>query len=53
VDLQPSWSPDGSRIAFTSMRSGQLQIWTMNATGGSLLRVTHTATNEGYPAWSH
>lgn len=53
LDLQPSWSPDGSRIAFTSMRSGQLQIWTMNATGGSLLRVTHTATNEGYPAWSH
>ncbi len=53
LDLQPSWSPDGSRIAFTSMRSGQLQIWTMNAAGGSLLRITHTATTEGYPAWSH
>jgi Tol biopolymer transport system component len=52
-DVQPSWSPDGSRIAFTSDRSGLPQIWTMNATGGNLLRITHTAKNEGYPAWSH
>jgi TolB protein len=52
-DVQPSWSPDGSRIAFTSDRSGLPQIWTMNATGGNLLRITHTAKNEGSPAWSH
>jgi Tol biopolymer transport system component len=52
-DYWPSWSPDGSRIAFTSRRSGTLQIWTMGATGGSPLRLTHTAGTELYPQWSH
>ena len=52
-DLAPTWSPDGSRIAFTSKRSGQFQIWTMNATGGNPLRITHTTAVESYPAWSH
>jgi TolB protein len=52
-DFAPTWSPDGSRIAFTSKRSGQLQVWTMNAAGGELLRITHSATDESYPAWSH
>lgn len=47
-------SRDGSKIAFTSERSGTAQIWTMNsATGGSLLRITHTTTPERYPSWSH
>lgn len=52
-DQWPSWSPDGSRIAFISRRSGTLQIWTMSATGASLLRITHTAGTELYPQWSH
>jgi TolB protein len=54
-DNSPTWSPDGSRIAFTSRRSGLLQIWTMNAaTGGDLTRLTHTtASAELYPQWSH
>ena len=33
ADLSPTWSPDGSQIAFTSDRSGTLQIWIMNADG--------------------
>ena len=52
-DRNPTWSPDGSKIAFVSSRSGQYQIWTMNATGGSPLRITHTSGSEMYPAWSH
>jgi Tol biopolymer transport system component len=54
VDAAPTWSPDGSKLAFASTRSGKYQIWTMNAaTGGSLTRITHTTVNETDPAWSH
>jgi TolB protein len=51
-DSQPTWSPDGTRIAFTSGRSGTAQIWIMNPTGGALTRVTHTTTADADPAWS-
>ena len=30
-DLNPSWSPDGSQIAFTSDRSGNKEIWVIPA----------------------
>jgi TolB protein len=52
-DMMPTWSPDGSRIAFMSGRTGIGQVWTMSPTGGSLTRITHTATAEGSPSWSH
>jgi uncharacterized protein YraI len=29
----PTWSPDGSRIAFLTDRTGQWEIWVMNADG--------------------
>ena len=50
----PTWSPDGTRIAFVAKRSGQFQLWTMNSsTGGGLTRVTNASTDEIEPAWSH
>jgi TolB protein len=52
-DFEPTWSPDGTRIAFTSRRSGQYQVWVMGAMGGSPVRITHTSTMEGEPFWSH
>jgi Tol biopolymer transport system component len=40
-DLYPSWSPDGSRILFTSNRSGSSDnVWTMSADGSDLRQVT-------------
>jgi Tol biopolymer transport system component len=51
-DGEATWSPDGSKIAFVSHRSGQFQIWTMSATGGTATRITHTSSIETSPAWS-
>ena len=30
-DIEPSWSPDRTKLAFASNRSGKFQIHTMNA----------------------
>ena len=32
-DLSPAWSPDGRRIAFSSDRDGNFEIYVMNAAG--------------------
>ena len=39
-DTTPRWSPDGSRIAFLSNRSGSNQIWTIEVAGGESTRLT-------------
>ena len=52
-DTAPTWSPDGSRIAFSSFRVGPSQIYTVSSAGGTQTRITHTSTQEAEPAWSH
>jgi TolB protein len=51
---EPSWSPDGSRIAFLryGRRRGNANIWTMDADGANKLRVTSGRAFEAGPAWS-
>ncbi len=39
-DMQPRFSPDGSRIAFTSDRSGGDNLWVMNADGGEPVQLS-------------
>jgi Tol biopolymer transport system component len=46
----PSWSPDGSRIAFTSVR--RHGIWVMSADGTGLRRVTTSRSIDFQPTWS-
>jgi Tol biopolymer transport system component len=47
----PSWSPDGTRIAFTSDLSGSDQLHTINVDGTGLTTLT-TVGAGGRPAWS-
>ena len=48
----PAQSPDGTRIAFTSGRDGDREIYVMDADGGGPRNFTsHEAWDEG-PAWS-
>jgi Tol biopolymer transport system component len=51
-DYRPIWSPDGSKIAFTSTRTGYRSIWIMNADGGSPRELTPERSDYGWPAWS-
>ncbi|MFV1988170.1 MAG: TolB family protein [Gemmatimonadota bacterium] len=48
----PAWSPDGSKIAFASARSGDAEIWVMNADGSNQVNVTASPGVDEEPFWS-
>lgn len=48
----PTWSPDGTQIAFHSSRDGNKEIYVMNADGSGLTRLTDNAASDLRPAWS-
>ncbi len=52
TDTSPTWSPDGSRIAFVSDRSGSPQIYVMNADGSGARRLTFRGNYNTTPDWS-
>jgi Tol biopolymer transport system component len=53
-DMSPSWSPDGTRIAFASGRDSlsNRELYVMNADGSNQTRLTNTAYDDNYPTWS-
>ncbi|MFT6879395.1 MAG: Tol biopolymer transport system component/imidazolonepropionase-like amidohydrolase [Arcticibacterium sp.] len=51
-DRQPTWSPDGSKIAFQSFRDGYYHIWMVNSDGTGLTQVTSGVFDEREPDWS-
>lgn len=51
-DENPTWSPDGKRIAFQSSKIvGNIQIWVIDANGKNLTRLTN-GKKDSYPDWS-
>jgi len=50
-DDDPSWSPDGETIAFTSDRTGTRQIYVMNADGTGQTQLT-SGSFANAPSWS-
>ncbi|HEU4771647.1 MAG TPA: hypothetical protein VFS68_05770, partial [Candidatus Udaeobacter sp.] len=51
-DLDPDWSPDGSKLAFASNRAGMRHIYVMNADGSSPIQITSAKADDSEPAWS-
>lgn len=46
-DAEATVSPDGKKIVFTSTRSGDLELWTMNTDGSELKQITNTLGYDG------
>jgi Tol biopolymer transport system component len=51
-NYEATMSPDGARIAFTSNRDGNLEIYTASADGSNPRNLTNNAANDSAPAWS-
>jgi Tol biopolymer transport system component len=52
ADTQPAWEPGLRRLAFTSNRDGQNEIYMMNADGTNPVNLTNNPADDQYPTWS-
>jgi Tol biopolymer transport system component len=51
-DLEPEYSPDGTKIAFRAGRANAAEIYTMNANGTGVTRLTFNSARDAHPYWS-
>ena len=50
-NIDPTWSPDGSQMAFVSNRSGTPEIWAVNMDGSNLRQLTKNDALVRFPVW--
>jgi dipeptidyl aminopeptidase/acylaminoacyl peptidase len=52
TDGGPSWSPDGTKIAFHSDRTGTFDIWIYVVATQTLTDLTPDPRSDGFPVWN-
>jgi Tol biopolymer transport system component/DNA-binding winged helix-turn-helix (wHTH) protein len=52
MESGPQFSPDGSKIAFESTRSGAYEIWMCRSDGTGAVQLTRLNSSTGTPRWS-
>ena len=51
-DFSPNWSPDGKKIAFSTDRDGNREIYRMRASdGANLTNLTNNPALDFQPSW--
>ena len=50
--LSPAWSSDGAKVAFSGSRTGDPEIYTSDANGGSVKQVTTFKGPDVSPTWN-
>src|SRR5439155_22653313 len=48
----PAWSPDGTKLVFTGYEGGWTDLFTINADGSNLQRLTNDRYADFHPTWS-
>jgi tol-pal system beta propeller repeat protein TolB len=51
-NTQPSYSPDGSKIAFVNQSTGHLNIYVMNSGGSHVRNISNYNGDDQSPSWS-
>jgi Tol biopolymer transport system component/DNA-binding winged helix-turn-helix (wHTH) protein len=49
---EPTWSPDGRYIAYSSDRGGKFDIWVQQISGGDPIQITKGPGHHWQPDWS-
>ena len=52
ADMMPTFSPDGSKIAFASQRAGNWDIYLMETRGGLAVQITDAPAHDIHPSFS-
>jgi Tol biopolymer transport system component/DNA-binding winged helix-turn-helix (wHTH) protein len=52
LQSEPTWSPDGRYIAYSSDRGGKFDIWVQQVSGGDPIQITKGPGHNWQPDWS-
>lgn len=52
VEGEPTWSPDGRKVAYTADTDGNLDIWVRSIDDDTAVRMSHSGADDTEPAWS-